>query len=161
MSERARLLIYWQLLSMTRPNEAAEVPLSEIDIERGVWEIPIERMKTRPHIVPLSSALLEIYREALAVNTHGVFLFKGQGGTKPVHKETARLKLRQEMSLNTTAHGLRTLATTYLREKYKISREIRDLLLSHHDSNRTDRAYDRAEFSDERREALKLWGRAM
>lgn len=158
VSERARLLIYWQLLSLTRPAEAAHVPLCEIDVAARLWTIPIERMKTRPHLVPLSSALLAVYEEALALNAYGVYLFEGQGN-KPMDRETARLRLRNEMGLPTTAHGLRTLATTYLRDKYKISKEIRDLLLSHHDSNRTDRAYDRAEFLDERLEALEIWGR--
>ena len=158
VSERVRLLIYWQLLSLTRPNEAAEVPLCEIDVANRLWSIPIERMKTRPHLVPLSSALLQIYDEAMALNVHGIYLFEGRGN-HPLHRETARLKLRREMQLPTTAHGLRTLATTYLREQYKINKEIRDMLLSHHDSSRTDRAYDRAEFLAERREALELWGR--
>ncbi|ULJ59772.1 tyrosine-type recombinase/integrase [Wielerella bovis] len=158
VSERARLLIYWQLLSMVRPNEAAEVPLSEIDLEQKIWEIPLTRMKTRPHIVPLSSALVQIYHEAMAMNARGVYLFEGLGG-KPMNVETARINLRQKMKLPTTGHGLRTLATTYLREVHKIPKDIRDLLLSHHEESKTDRAYDRAEFLDERREVLELWGR--
>lgn len=158
VSYRARLLIYWQLLSMTRPNEAAQVPISEIDLERGIWEIPFSRMKTRPHIVPLSSALRQIYNEAMTINAHGIYLFEGLR-QQPMSVETARINLRNKMKLPTTAHGLRSLATTYLREKYKIHKEIRDLLLSHHEESKTDRAYDRSEFLEERREALELLGR--
>lgn len=157
ISYRARLLIYWQLLSMTRPNEAAAVPLAEIDLAGGVWEIPLARMKTRPHIVPLSSALRQIFDEAAAVNVHGVWLFEGVNN-RPMHRETARLNLRK-LGLPTTGHGLRSLAATYLREVHKIPREVRDLLLSHHEASRTDRAYDRSRFLDERRAALELWGR--
>lgn len=158
VSYRARLLIYWQLLSMTRPNEAAGVPIAEIDLQHGVWEIPLERMKTRPHLVPLSSALRQIYDEAMAINVKGVWLFEGLNN-KPMHRETARRNLREKMQLNSTGHGLRTLATTYLREVHKVHKDIRDLLLSHHEESKTDRAYDRAEFLDERREALELLGR--
>lgn len=157
VSYRARLLIYWQLLSMTRPSEAAQVPLAEIDLLRGVWEIPLQRMKTRPHLVPLSSALRQIYDEVLAVNAGGVWLFEGLNH-RPMSRETARLNLRK-LGLPTTGHGLRTLATTYLREVHQIPREIRDLLLSHHEASRTDRAYDRSEFLEQRRSALELWGR--
>lgn len=156
---RARLLIYWQLLSMTRPSEAAGTKLAEIDLTRGVWEIPIERMKTRPHIVPLSSAMVQIYREALELNVNGIYLFEGAGYTRPMHQETARLKLRQKMELDTTAHGLRSLARTYLREVHKIRRDVGELLLSHGIADKTERAYDRSELIDERREALELWGR--
>lgn len=158
LSERAKLLIYWQLLSMTRPGETAQVPLSEIDVVRGVWEIPLARMKTRPHIVPLTSALRQIYDEAMAINVKGVYLFEGRGYHRPMCVETARTNLQKKLKLPTTGHGLRTLATTYLREKYKIPKEIRDLLLSHHDEDKTDRAYDRAMFLDDRREVLERWG---
>ncbi len=157
VSYRARLLIYWQLLSMTRPSEAAQVPLAEIDLLRGVWEIPLQRMKTRPHLVALSSALRQIYDEVLAANAGGVWLFEGLNH-RPMSRETARLNLRK-LGLPTTGHGLRTLATTYLREVHQIPREIRDLLLSHHEASRTDRAYDRSEFLEQRRSALELWGR--
>ncbi|WP_373746213.1 tyrosine-type recombinase/integrase [Neisseria dentiae] len=159
IGDRARLLVYWQLLSMTRPSEAAGAMLSEIDLARGVWEIPIERMKTRPHIVPLSSALLQIYEEAMKINVNGIYLFEGAGYTKPLDRETVRLKLRNKMKLETTAHGLRSLARTYLREKHKIRRDVGELLLSHGIADKTERAYDRSELLEERREALELWGR--
>lgn len=159
VGERARLLIYWQLLSMTRPSEAAGTRLSEIDLVRRVWEIPIERMKTRPHVVPLSSALMEIYSEAIKLNINGIYLFEGRGYGKPMDNETVRLKLRQKIKAATTAHGLRSLARTHLREIHKIRRDVGELLLSHSIADKTERAYDRSELIDERREALELWGK--
>jgi integrase len=158
IGERARLLIYWQLLSMTRPSEAVGTMLSELDLSRAIWEIPIERMKTRAHIVPLSSALLQIYREAMKLNVNGIYLFEGAGYKKHLDRETVRLKLRRKMGLDTTAHGLRSLARTYLREVHKIRRDVGELLLSHGIADKTERAYDRSELIDERREALELWG---
>ena len=159
IGDRARLLIYWQLLSMTRPAEAAGTILKEIDLKKGVWEIPLERMKTRPHIVPLSSALVQIYNEAIKLNINGIYLFEGSGFKKSLSRETVRLKLRQKMKLETTAHGLRSLARTYLREKHKIRRDVGELLLSHGIADKTERAYDRSELLEERREALELFGR--
>lgn len=159
IGERARLLIYWQLLSMTRPSEAAGTRLDEINLKAGTWEIPIERMKTRPHVVPLSSALTRIYFEALRLNVNGVFLFEGSGFTKSLSSETVRLKLRTKMGLDTTAHGLRSLARTYLREVYKVRRDVGELLLSHGITDKTERAYDRSELLEERREMLENLGR--
>ena len=159
IGDRARLLIYWQLLSMTRPSEAAGTRLSEINLKAGIWEIPIERMKTRPHIVPLSSALKTIYFEALRLNVNGIYLFEGAGFAKPMSSETVRIKLRSKMELNTTAHGLRSLARTYLREVYKIRRDVGEMLLSHGISDKTERAYERSELLDERLEMLENLGR--
>ena len=116
-------------------------------------------MKTRAHIVPLSSALLQIYNEAIKLNVNGIYLFEGSGFIKSLDRETVRLKLRRKMKLDTTAHGLRSLARTYLREKHKIRRDVGELLLSHGIADKTERAYDRSELLEERREALELFGR--
>lgn len=158
VSLRAWLLIYWQLLSMTRPSQAAGARLAEIDLARGVWEIPLERMKTRPHVVPLSSALRQIYAEALEINVKGVYLFEGKGFVQPMHAETARLNLRGKMGLETTAHGLRALARTYLREQYRIPRDVGELLLSHGVGDKTEQAYSRLELLEERLSFLEMWG---
>lgn len=56
-----RCLIEWQLHTMVRPSEAAGARWSEIDMERGLWTIPAERMKRkRTHIVPLSPLRIPI-----------------------------------------------------------------------------------------------------
>lgn len=158
VGRRARLLIYWQLLSLTRPAETAEARWSELDLPSGLWEIPIERMKTRPHIVPLSDAMLSLLEEIREINVKGVYLFEGQGYLKPMSPDTARLKLKNKMHLPTTAHGLRALARSYLRERHKIPHDVGEMLLSHTVGNRTEQAYNRAELLDERRHFLNLWG---
>ena len=40
-------LIEWQLLTMTRPNEAVGVKWQEIDFNNCLWVIPAEKMKMR------------------------------------------------------------------------------------------------------------------
>lgn len=157
VSLRARLLIYWQLLSMKRPAEAAEVPLSEIDLDTGLWTIPAARMKRNlPHVVPISTAMRQIHTEAMEINVKGKFLFEGLGFHKPMHTETARLNLRNKMKLDTTGHGLRALARTYLRQVHKTPRDVADMLLAHMIKDKTERAYDRYELIDERRSALEI-----
>lgn len=157
VSCRSKLLIYWQLLTMTRPIETAHARIDEIDLNRKLWEIPLSRMKTREHVVPLSPALLALYDEIMAINVRGVFLFEGRGFDKPISGETALLNLHK-MQLNTTAHGLRALARTYLRERYKIPHDVGELLLSHAIGDKTERAYSRLELLEERRHFLTLWG---
>lgn len=158
VSYRARLLIYWQLLTMTRPSETAHARVDEINLQDKLWEIPLSRMKTREHVVPLSPALLSLYDEIMSINAKGVFLFEGLGFTKPMHEETARINLRNKMKLDTTGHGLRALARTYLREHYQIPRDVGELLLSHAVGDKTERAYARLELLPERLHYLTLWG---
>ncbi|SQC91446.1 Prophage CP4-57 integrase [Cedecea neteri] len=50
-----RCLFMWQLLTITRPAEAAEARWEEVDMEAREWKIPASRMKmNRDHTVPLS-----------------------------------------------------------------------------------------------------------
>lgn len=156
ISKRSQLLIYWQLLTMTRPNEAAHARIDEIDLDKGLWEIPIERMKTRAHVVPLCQELIDLYGEIMALNVNGVYLFEGSGFNRPVTVELVRINLRNKLKLKTTAHGLRALARTYLRERYQIPRDVGELLLSHAVGDKTERAYSRLELMDERRHYLTL-----
>lgn len=155
---RTRLLIYWQLLSMTRPGEAAGTQLAELATD-GLWLIGKERMKGREaHAVPLSRALKWVLAAALELNHDGVYLFEGRKD-KPVIPDTVRLALRQ-LDLETTAHGLRALARSYLREvgRGKIAYDVCELLLAHTPADKTARAYNRTQLMDERLEALEWWG---
>ena len=44
---QTRCLIEWQLLTMTRPNEAVGGKWQEIDFNNCLWVIPAEKMKMR------------------------------------------------------------------------------------------------------------------
>src|SRR6185312_2623537 len=63
-----RLLI----LSATRSGEIRGATWGEIDLERAVWTIPAERMKTRKaHRVPLSPQTLAVIEQAKAIRRIG------------------------------------------------------------------------------------------
>ena len=48
----------------TRPTELRAAQWNEFDLEAAEWRIPAERMKMRrPHIVPLSTQVVDILRE--------------------------------------------------------------------------------------------------
>lgn len=118
---RTRNAILLSLLTFQRPTEIREARWSEIDLDKGLWTIPPERMKKRlEHIVPLSRQAIQILREQKQetelLQTDWVF---------PSH-----IRPRDAMSNNTvrvalqklgfkgrmTAHGFRALARTAIRE---------------------------------------------
>ena len=58
---KTKLLILWQLHTMTRPKEAATTRWADIDLENRVWTIPAENMKRRKaHRIPLTPQAIEI-----------------------------------------------------------------------------------------------------
>ncbi|MCI4053698.1 hypothetical protein MM710_36425, partial [Klebsiella pneumoniae] len=64
----------------------------------------------------------------------------------------------QRAGLDTTAHGLCSLARTYLREVLKVDNDVAEELLAHSLGTRTQTAYNRSELWEERKDALERWG---
>jgi integrase len=56
-----------------------------------------------------------------------------------------------------TGHGFRALAMTTIKEKLKYSHDVVDRQLAHYPSNKVDRAYDRTQYLDERKEMMQKW----
>lgn len=160
MKQTTRLAIYWQLITMTRPNEAAKAKWENIHIDKKQWIIPPEAMKKgRQHIVPLSSFAMSLLAEIKDIcGDQSEYLFPGTGNNPHI----AITSLRQALysaGANTTAHGLRALTGTLLEEKgYRES--VIKLALSHAKGggDTTTPAYLRSEFYKERVEMLELIG---
>jgi len=115
----------------------------------------------RPHVVPLSRQAIEILREQKQetgdFNTPWVF--------------PSQVKPRDPMSNNTilfaigrlgykgrmTGHGFRALAMTTIKERLGYRHEVVDRQLAHAPANKVDRAYDRAQFLEERTFMMQDW----
>lgn len=71
-----RCLIEWQLHTMVRPSEAAGTRWEEIDLDKGLWEIPMERMKQKkPHVVPLTPQCIELLMIMKPISSRSEFVF--------------------------------------------------------------------------------------
>ncbi|SVE51137.1 uncharacterized protein METZ01_LOCUS503991, partial [marine metagenome] len=56
-----------------------------------------------------------------------------------------------------TIHGFRSVASTVLNESRKWQPDVIELQLSHQESNKVRKAYNRAEHLDERRKMMEWW----
>lgn len=71
-----RCLIEWQLHTMTRPNEAASARWEDIDLEKMLWVIPANVMKTKTeHKIPLTEQVLNLLELLKPLNGKRVYLF--------------------------------------------------------------------------------------
>ncbi|XPE60352.1 tyrosine-type recombinase/integrase [Shigella flexneri] len=76
ISLSTRCLFMWQLLTITRPAEAAEALWEEVDIEAQEWMIPAARMKmNRDHTVPLSDEAIAILEMMKPLSGNREFIF--------------------------------------------------------------------------------------
>lgn len=161
--ERTQRAIRLLMLTFVRTSELIEAKWEEFDLENALWEIPADRMKMgKPHIVPLSQqavALLREQQEETSVFKNSPWVFPSQiKPLKPMSNNTilfaiGRLGYKGRM----TGHGFRALAMTTIKEKLGYRHEVVDRQLAHAPGNKVDRAYDRAQFLEERTKMMQEW----
>ncbi|UOO92671.1 tyrosine-type recombinase/integrase [Vitreoscilla stercoraria] len=153
----AKLAIKWQLMTLCRPIEAVGARFDEMDLANKLWVIPANRMKRgKTHTIPLTDALIELLDLIQYVNQGGVYLFESLDGDSHLHRESPRLALRKA-KFNTTAHGLRSTASTILNESRLFREDVIEVQLSHADTNKVRSAYNRSDYLQERLEMLQWW----
>ena len=154
-----RTLIEWQLHTMTRPSEAAGAKWAEIDFHNAIWVIPAERMKKqREHQVPLSKQALSLLYFLKDVSGHTEFLFPGlRNRSQPVNSQTANAAIKR-MGYHGTmvAHSMRSIASTTLNEA-GFQPDIIEAALAHLDNNEVRRAYNRAQYLEQRKVMMQWW----
>ncbi|MDA8621365.1 integrase domain-containing protein [Psychrosphaera sp.] len=154
-----RLLIEWQLHTMTRPNEASGARWDEIDLITNVWTIPAERMKKGlQHKVPLVPETLKILARLKAISGHKEYLFPADRNPKThMNSQTANMAIkRMGYQGKLVAHGLRSLASTILNE-HGHNADLIESALAHTDKNEVRRAYNRTDYLERRRELMCWW----
>lgn len=157
---QTRYLILWQLLTMTRPNEAATAKYEDIDERAKIWTIPAENMKRGiAHRITLSRQALALLREIKKLSGGKVYLFPSVKNPQAhVNTQTANSAIkRMGYKGKLVAHGLRSIASTYLNEQ-GFNSELIEVALSHMNSDRIKAAYDRGERLAQRFKLLQAWG---
>lgn len=161
---QTRYLILWQLLTMTRPNEAATARYEDIDEKAKIWTIYIQKGikeddKGRVHKITLSRQALALLREIKKLSGGKTYLFPSMKNPQShVNTQTANSAIkRMGYKGKLVAHGLRAIASTYLNEKGYNS-ELIEVALSHMKSDRIKAAYDRGERLEQRFKLLQVWG---
>jgi integrase len=144
-----------------RPGELRKAEWTEFDFERGVWNVPAEKMKKRrPHRVPLSSQVVGLFEELWEHTGHGGYCFPSvRTGKRPMSENTVIGALRalgfaqEEMS----AHGFRAMAATLLNESGRFNPDAIERQLAHMENNGVRRAYTRGEYWSERVSLMQYW----
>lgn len=144
-----------------RPGELRKAEWSEIDLARGIWSLPAEKMKMRrPHRVPLSRQVVELLRELHKLTGDGKYLFPSfRSAAQPMSENTINAALRRLGYAQTemTAHGFRAMAATLLNEMGIWNPDAIEKQLAHLDGSQVRRAYTRGEYWDERVRMMQHW----
>ena len=154
-----RLLIMWQLHTMTRPGEAVRARWSEIDFDNKVWVVTAATMKMKKeHMVPLTDQMLQILEEIRIISGQQEFIFPADRNPRSnANPQTANMALkRMGFKDRTTAHGLRSLASTTLNLE-GFNRDLIEAALAHEEENKIRKAYNRNDYLEPRRPLMAWW----
>jgi integrase len=165
LAERSSLIaLRLMMLTLVRPSELREARWSEVDTQAGQWIIPAERMKTRVrHIVPLSSQARLLFDLQRPITGHTDLVFhtpnhRGSGELRVMSNGCLSMLLRRMgFQGRQTPHGFRGFGQTNCIEQLKIPRVVTEKQLAHADGNSVSRAYDWAEYLEERSDMLQRW----
>jgi integrase len=167
----------FRLLAITgqRKSEVADASWPEFDLERRLWTIPADRMKSdAPHVVPLTAEAIAVL-ETLPRFDRGDFLFSTTFGKKPVSgfsKAKNRLDALMLAELQRVAaergenperaklsefvlHDIRRTMRTGL-SALPVPDLVRELVIAHTKPG-LHRVYDQYAWLNEKRDALELW----
>ncbi|WP_374488933.1 tyrosine-type recombinase/integrase [Zoogloea sp.] len=154
-------------LVFVRPGELRQARWDEIDLEKGEWNIPAERMKgwtrkglTAPHLVPLAPQAVEILRELHPLTGRGEHVFAGRDPKKPMSNAAVNAALRRmgyDTKTEMTGHGFRAMARTILHEELGVDRDVIEHQLAHRVPDSLGTAYNRTKFIKERRAMMTRW----
>ncbi|PEH71826.1 integrase [Edwardsiella tarda] len=159
ISLSTRCLFMWQLLTITRPAEAAEAQWDEIDFDVSEWKIPATRMKmNRDHTVPLSNEALSILEMMKSLSDGREFIFPSRiKPTQPMNSQTVNAALKRAgLGGVLVSHGLRSIASTALNKK-GFPPDVIEAALAHVDKNEVRRAYNRSDYLEQRRPMMQWW----
>ncbi|MEO6659804.1 MAG: integrase arm-type DNA-binding domain-containing protein [Burkholderiaceae bacterium] len=165
---RAALML--SALLFQRPGNVRAMQWSALDLDgkKSAWTIPASEMKRtryekengRPHVVPLAPQAVAVLRELQPLTGGGQYVFPSLlSSERPMSENTVNTALRRlGYDKNAaTAHGFRAMARTLLVEELNVSPDVIEAQLAHGKSGPLGKAYDRAEFLDQRRAMMNQW----
>lgn len=148
------LLATFIALTAVRTGEARGARWSEIDLDGATWTVPADRMKAgREHVVPLSTAALDVLRAAESIRDGSGYVFARRG--RPVGISTVSRLFRTHDA--GTVHGLRSSFRDWAGET-GVAREVAEACLAHRVGNATEQAYARSDLLARRRHVMEAWG---
>ena len=151
-------LLEFIILTASRSGEATGALWSEIDLERGVWEISAERMKMkRPHIVPISGRFRALIAKQAECRINDL-LFPNLNTERKYSYNAPRKALKHLGHGDITTHGFRSSFKTWALEATNFPTQAIEYALAHETKNAVERAYIRGnKMLEKRREVMAAW----
>ncbi|WP_449413396.1 tyrosine-type recombinase/integrase [Pandoraea soli] len=144
------------ILTAARSGEVRAAVWGEIDVDRGVWSIPPEKMKARKeHRVPLSPAVIELLQRLPRLENVDLLFPNARSHSRL--SDMALLSVMRRMKLDATPHGFRSTFRDWAGERTGYPRELAEVALAHVKGDATEAAYWRSDVLEKRRQMMVDW----
>ena len=147
--------LMFAILCASRSGEVRGATWDELDLKRGVWTIPAERMKSqKDHRVPLSSQALKLLNAQPRISD-SPYVFPS-----PLAKmlsDMALLKVTRDMEIDAVPHGFRSTFRDWVAERTEYPRELAEQALAHTLESKVEAAYLRSDLLERRRPLMQDW----
>jgi integrase len=145
------------ILTATRTSETLCATWDEIELSRGLWTIPAQRMKaSKDHRVLLSPRALELLSEMAPLKINE-FLFPGAKPGRPLSQMSLLMLLRRMGYGHITTHGFRSCFRDWVADCTSFPGEVAELALAHAVPNAVEAAYRRGDMIEKRRLMTDAW----
>lgn len=163
-------------LTAARSGEVRGAAWDEIDLERGLWVIPAERMKMRrEHRVALSNAAIDLLKALPRMADNPLVFPALRGGQLSDMTLSAMMKRMNEVETKAqrpgfldarskrpaVPHGLRSTFRDWVAEHTNYPGEMAEVALAHRISNAVEAAYRRGDMVEKRRRMMRDWAEAL
>jgi len=158
------VLAYWLLWwSILRPEEVVTAHWNDFDLDAAAWTVPRSRLKKKdadlpPHIVPLPRQAVERLQvwKAFTGGIGYLFAHRDKSGEPMVSGTLGKVHARLGLDFVYSPHATRTTASTNLNQMgYRY--DVIEKQLDHEDRDPIRRAYNRADYLEERRQMMQQW----
>ena len=139
----------------------------------GVWTIPVSRMKNgREHRVPLAPEAVELLKDLPRFENSSLVFFAPRGGILSDMSISGVMRRMQETEVKAgrpgfldrrskrpaVPHGLRSTFRQWAAER-GYPRDMAEIALAHWQGSEVERAYQRSDMLDRRRDMMANWAR--
>jgi len=144
------------ILTACRSGEILNATWDEMDIPNKTWTIPAARMKAfKEHRVPLTDEMISILESLHVLNK---YVFPGQREGRPLSGAAMASTMKKMGIGHYVPHGFRSSFRDWCEERSTSSYGVIERALAHTIPNKTERAYNRGDLFDKRRELMTDWG---
>lgn len=156
------LALEFLILTAVRSGSVRKATWSEVNFRDQLWIIPAEHTKTNnEHRVPLCPQAIAVLKKAREIAAFDIIFPSptGKALSDMALSELMRgMRERGELQYEAVPHGFRSTFRDWAAEQTSFPEEIRKVASGHTVGNAVDRAYQRTDLLDKRRQLMNLWG---